>query len=189
MQSFTPPPWPLPPASPRTKPPKRSNRWLARAAFYAHLWLGVLFTVALLSISITGVLLNHKRALGLMPDVNHEATAEFSTALPLATLADRARAATSPAIAQSQVDRMDVRPKDGFVKVRFRDAASTEVTVDLSTGGILHIGRRGDVFLEKLHSGEAFGDGWVLLSDAAAIALTILLITGYWLWLVPKWRR
>ena len=84
---------------------------------------------------------------------------------------------------------MDVRPKDGFVKVRFRDAASTEVTVDLSTGGILHIGRRGDVFLEKLHSGEAFGDGWVLLSDAAAIALTILLITGYWLWLVPKWRR
>jgi len=47
----------------------------------------------------------------------------------------------------------------------------------------------GDVFLEKLHSGEAFGDRWILLSDVAAIALTVLLISGYWLWLVPKWRR
>jgi hypothetical protein len=29
----------------------------------------------------------------------------------------------------------------------------------------------------------------VLLSDAAAVALTITLITGYWLWLAPKLRR
>ncbi len=145
--------------------------------------------MALLSISITGILLNHKRGLGLMPEVDHEPAGEFAAALPLAGLADRARAATSPAIAESEIDRMDVRPRNGFVKVRFRDPASTEVTVDINDGSILHVGRRGDVFLERLHSGEAFGDRWVLLSDAAAIALTILLITGYWLWLVPKWRR
>lgn len=168
---------------------KRPWRWFARAAFYAHLWIGVLFTIALLSISITGILLNHKRGLGLMPQVDHAPVGEFSAALPMAGLADRARAATSSAISESQIDRMDVRPRNGLVKVRFRDPASTEVTLDINDGRVLHVGRRGDVFLEKLHSGEAFGDRGVLLGDAAAIALTILLITGYWLWLVPKWRR
>jgi len=169
--------------------PRRHRRWVNRAAFYAHLWLGVLFTVVLLSISVTGILLNHKRGLGLMPNVDRAPSASFESTLPLAELARRARAGATTAVAATEIDRMDVRPGNGYVKVRFSDAASTEVTVDISSGAVLHVGRRGDVFLERLHSGEAFGDRWVLLSDAAAIALTILLISGYWLWLVPKWRR
>ena len=87
------------------------------------------------------------------------------------------------------VDRMDVRPRDGFVKVRLRDKASMEMTVDLVSARVLHTGRRGDVFLEKLHSGEAFGSKGILLSDLAAVALVLTLITGYWLWLVPKLGR
>lgn len=123
-----------------------------------------------------------------MPEVDHAPSAPFTTALPLAELADRARVAAR-GIGTTDIDRMDVRPRDGLVKVRFRDAASTEVTVDVNDGRILNVGARGDVFLERLHSGETFGDGWVLMSDAAAIALTILLVSGYWLWLAPKWRR
>jgi len=75
------------------------------------------------------------------------------------------------------------------VKVRLRDERSTEMTVDLATGEVLHVGPRGDVFLEKLHSGEAFGARFVLLSDFAAVALVLTLTTGYWLWLVPKLGR
>ena len=172
-------------------PPQR--RRLARVAFYAHLWLGVVFTIALLVISATGILLNHKRGLGLMPDVPHEPTRPFAQSLPLAQLADIALRAAAPAGTEPRgteyIDRMDVRPRDGFVKVRLRDAASTEVTVDVADGRVLHMGRRGDVFLEKLHSGEIFGGRGVLLSDAAAVALAITLITGYWLWLAPKLRR
>lgn len=177
--------------------PRPARGWTAsRVAFYAHLWLGVLFTVVLLVIGVTGILLNHKRGLGLMPDVPNEPSAPFASSLPLARLAEVALAALPPEAADpnaspalAHVDRMDVRPRDGFVKVRMRDAASTEVTVDLGTGRVLHIGRRGDVFLERLHSGETFGDGWVLLSDAGAIALVVTLISGYWLWLAPKRRR
>jgi hypothetical protein len=84
---------------------------------------------------------------------------------------------------------MDVRPRNGFVKVRLRDKASTEMTVDIASGEVIHVGRRGDVFLEKLHSGEAFGGRMVILSDIAAVALVLTLITGYWLWLVPKLSR
>lgn len=167
-------------------PRKRASR----IAFYAHLWLGVVFTAALLVISATGIMLNHKRGLGLMPDVAHEPTAPFAGALPLDSIASIALAATGRTQGTlREVDRMDVRPRDGYAKVRMRDASSTEVTVDVVTGRVLHIGPRGDAFLEKLHSGEAFGDRWVLLSDAAAIALVITIATGYWLWLFPKVRR
>jgi hypothetical protein len=190
-------------------PPRRSarstaghprRRQVSRAAFYIHLWLGVLSTIALIAISITGILLNHKRGLGLMPDVPHEPTGEFTAAIPLDRLAYAALVAAPQAargdwkegdpVDNSLIDRMDVRPRNGFVKVRLRDKASTEMTVDINTGHVIHTGRRGDVFLEKLHSGEIFGGiRYVILSDIAAIALVLTLISGYWLWLVPKLSR
>jgi hypothetical protein len=168
--------------------PRREHR-VTRAAFYAHLWLGVLFTVVLALISVTGILLNHKRELGLMPDVAHTPSGPIEGALPIARLAELALRAAAPGATIADIDRMDVRPRDGFVKVRLRDAASTEVTLDLVDGRVLHVGPRGDAFLERLHSGEALGDGWVLLSDAGAIALVVLLVSGYWLWLAPKRSR
>jgi uncharacterized iron-regulated membrane protein len=61
--------------------------------------------------------------------------------------------------------------------------------VDLVSGAIIHVGPRGDVFMEKLHSGEIFGANGILLSDVGAGGLVILLISGYWLWLRPRYRR
>src|SRR5688500_14193520 len=57
---------------PRGEHVRTSGQLVQRAMFYGHLWVGVLFTVVLLVVSITGILLNHKRELGLMPDVAHE---------------------------------------------------------------------------------------------------------------------
>jgi hypothetical protein len=176
------------------------RRRLSRVSFYLHLWLGVIVTVALVAISVTGILLNHKRGLGLMPDVPHEPTGAFESAITLERMAyaaleaapQEARGDWKPgdAVDTRLIDRMDARPRDGFVKVRLRDKASTEATVDINTGKVIHIGKRGDVFLEKLHSGEIFGgQPYVLLSDIAAVALMITLITGYWLWLAPKFGR
>ena len=185
----------LPPEVVKVRQAKRprvvshGRRRLARTMFYSHLWLGVAATAILLVIAITGILLNHKRELGLMPDVPNEASAPFSDALPLAALAEAATRAVPPEVAARGVDRMDVRPGDGLIKVRFDDDVVTEVTLDINSGAVLHIGERNDVFLEKLHSGEIFGDGWVLLSDFAAVGLIILIVTGYWLWLFPRTRQ
>src|SRR5262249_37743476 len=158
------------------------RKW-ARFMFHAHLWFGIVTTAMLLIVSITGVLLNHKRGLGLMPDVPHEPSGAFETALPLAHLSRAAANHVGPTIAGTGVDRMDVRPGDGLVKVRFNDDIVTEVDVDLVTGEILGTDARNDVFLEKLHSGEIFGKRWVLLSDFAALGLVVALISGVWLWL------
>jgi hypothetical protein len=184
-------------AAPRAKPARGRMR---RVAFYVHLWLGVLSTIALISISITGILLNHKRGLGLMPEVEHEPTGEFINAISVERWAAAALAAAPPEarpgwepgqpVDIGLIDRMDVRPRNGFVKVRLRDKASMEMTVDINSGQVIHTGRRGDVFLEKLHTGEVFGGiRFVILSDIAAIALVLTLLTGYWLWLVPKLSR
>ena len=167
---------------------RTSSQLMQRTMFYAHLWIGVLFTVVLLVVAVTGVLLNHKRALGLMPDVANESPAALGASLPLAELAARARTAAGLSEADP-IDRMDVRPDKGYVKVRFDDPAWTEVTVDLATGRALLVGPRSDVFMEQLHSGELLGKRWVLLTDAAAVALVLLLVSGYWLWLAPRWRR
>lgn len=168
--------------------PRNRSRVLSRWIFYLHLWLGILATGVILLVSVTGILLNHKRPLGLMPDVSHAPSGSFAEALPLAELARRAGAAVGPAVAAAGIDRMDVRPDEGLVKVRFNGRNVFEVDLDLNTGRVLHVGERNDVFLEKLHSGEIFGDGWVLLSDASAVMLVLLLLSGYWLWLFPRAR-
>jgi hypothetical protein len=155
--------------------------------FLSHLWLGIISTGIVLVLSISGILLNHKRPLGLMPDVPHEPSGDFAAALPLAELV-RLAGQAAPAAAATGVDRLDVRPRNGIMKVRFRDDVVTEVTIDVNTGRVLHTGLRNDVFLEKLHSGEIFGAGWVLLSDFAAVVLIVLIVTGYWLWLFPRSR-
>jgi uncharacterized iron-regulated membrane protein len=176
--------------APHRQKERRRHR-LTRAAFYAHLWLGVVCTVALTSISVTGILLNHKRGLGLMPDVAHEADGQLIGSLPLSRLAEIGLTAGNPGgpLDVRLIDRMDVRPRDGYVKVRLRNAASTEATVDIKDGRVLHVGPRGDVFLEKLHSGEIFGSRGVLLSDIGAVVLVVTLVTGIWLWLAPRLRR
>ena len=173
---------------------------MSRIAFYTHLWLGVVSTIALIAIAITGILLNHKRGLGLMPEVEHEPAGSFASAISVERMAYAALEAAPPAsrpgwspgdsVDVSLIDRMDLRPRDGLVKVRLRDKASMEMTVDINTGQVIHVGRRGDVFLEKLHTGEIFGgQPFVILSDIAAVSLVLALITGYWLWLVPKLSR
>jgi hypothetical protein len=166
------------------RPAQRFSWWM----FHSHLWIGIITTAIVLIVAVTGILLNHKRGLGLMPDVAHETTGAIEQSLPLAELARHAAAAVHADVAASGLDRMDARPGDGVIKVRFNDAAVTEATVDLVTGRVLHIGARNDVFLEKLHSGEIFGKRWVLLTDIAAVALVILLLSGYWLWLYPRSR-
>lgn len=161
-------------------------RTTARAFYWSHLWVGVVVTLATLLLAVTGILLNHKQTLGLMPETDNDRPAPLSAALPLDALVTSARDALGRP--DAVVDRMDVRPDDGLVKVRFDDEDVTEVTLALDDGRVLEIGRRQDVFIEKLHSGEIFGDGWILLSDAAAVALALLVLTGLWLWLFPRFR-
>lgn len=178
--------------SPRRKrytPASQRLRSVARWMFHGHLWIGVVATFLVLAVSVTGIMLNHKQFLGYMPETEYSNPDGFGRSLPLTELVNRANTAVPPAVAEIGVDRMDVRPDKGLVKVRYDDPDVHEVTVALDNGEILASGLRNDVFLEKLHSGEIFGDAWILLSDFAAVALILLLVTGVWMWLYPRGRQ
>lgn len=163
---------------------------VTRFAFFSHLWIGIVGTILLVLIAITGILLNHKRALGLMPDVPKLEQGGLTDALTLERLSMVAVDTLARLVGRRvEVDRMDVRPEAGYVKVRMDDSATTEVTVALASGAVLHVGSRGDVFLERVHSGEILGANWILLSDLAAVALVLTLVTGYWLWVAPRFRH
>lgn len=90
---------------------------------------------------------------------------------------------------EASINRMDFRPKKGYVKVRFRDPQNTEVILDVFSGSVLSLEPRGDVFWEQLHSGELFGDDWVILSDIAAVGLIVLTLGGVYIWLYPLLNR
>lgn len=163
----------------------RRARAVTRWMFYTHLWLGVLVAFLVTIIAVTGIMLNHKHALGLMPETRLQQPGAFAEALPLPALARMASAAVTPEVAASGIDRMDVRPDKGLIKVRFNDTRITEVTLALHDGALLVMGLRNDSFLEQLHSGDVFGSEGYLLSDMAAAALILLLLSGFWMWLYP----
>ncbi len=126
-----------------------------------------------------------------MPDIEHEASGQISQGLPIEEVAMIAIKASGNKDIDSvtDIDRIDYRTKNMSAKVRFKDSENTEVIVDSVTGKVLNVGSRTDVFLEKLHSGEIFGDKFILVTDAAAASLVLLTFSGFYIWIWPKWRR
>jgi uncharacterized iron-regulated membrane protein len=159
--------------------------------YEAHLWLGLLTAVLVVVICVTGIILNHKLAFGVMSEPDHAPEAALAAALPLERLVRLAVEAFDHPQYQDEtgINRMDFRPKRGYVKVRFRDPHNTEVILDVFTGRVLSMEPRGDVFMEQLHSGELFGAPWVILSDIAAGALIVLTLSGIYIWLYPLLNR
>lgn len=168
----------------------RRNFW-RRLNYEAHLWLGLLTAVLVIVICVTGIILNHKRAFGVMSEPDHTPEATLAAALPLERLVQLAvEAFDHPEYRdETGISRMDYRPSKGYIKVRFRDRQNTEAILDVFTGEVLSLEPRGDVFMEQLHSGELFGAQWVILSDIAAGGLIVLTFSGIYIWLYPLLNR
>jgi hypothetical protein len=84
----------------------------------------------------------------------------------------------------SHIDRLDVRPSKGIVKVITR--SHWELQLDLATGEVLQSAYRRSDVIESLHDGSWFHDAaklWIFL-PAGAIVLG-LWITGVYLFLLP----
>ncbi len=82
------------------------------------------------------------------------------------------------------MDRLDVRPGRGVVKVRAKNR--WEVQIDAVTGEVLQVAYRRSDFIESLHDGSFFGHftkHWIFLPTA--IILFVLWGTGIYLFLLP----
>ena len=86
------------------------------------------------------------------------------------------------------VDRLDVRPEMGMLKVRSKN--SWEVQLDSVTGEILSSTYRRSDLIESIHDGSWFHDRaklWIWLP--AGVVLCALWGTGVYLWLLPHLFR
>lgn len=82
------------------------------------------------------------------------------------------------------VDRLDVRPNRGVVKVRCNNGV--EVQLDLSTGDVLQIAPRRSDLIESLHDGSWFHPlAKLAIFLPAGIVVFFLWLSGLYLWWLP----
>lgn len=88
----------------------------------------------------------------------------------------------------ADIDRLDVRPGQGVVKVQATNG--WEVQVDAATGAILQTAYRRSDFIEAMHDGSFFHEHakmWIFLPTG--LLLLCLWLTGLYLWIAPRLNR
>jgi len=87
-----------------------------------------------------------------------------------------------------EVDRLDVRPDKGIVKVRAQN--NWEIQLDTQTGEVLQVAFRRSDIIESIHDGSWFHDGaklWIFLPSAMVVL--VLWVTGMYLYFLPRMQK
>lgn len=155
-----------------------------------HRRIGLVIVALLLLSAVTGLLLSWKKqSEWLQPGTRKGAAASLSAWLPLDTLAHVAVARlrdSVPDLGDYTIDRMDVRPGKGVVKVRF-ERGYWEVQVDGATAEVKSVARRNADWIEHIHDGSIVSEGFKLLSmNVLGLGAVLMVGTGLWLWLGPR---
>ncbi len=156
-----------------------------------HRWMGIPLGVFMIIMALTGLILGWKKNVDvLQPPTGAGQSTDMRAWLGLDKIANAAtRAMDVAGIDAGGIDRMDVRPGDGVVKVQFKDGY-WEVQVDATTGEVLSRSRRHADWIEKVHDGSIITDMFKLAyTNLTGIGLSVLALSGLWLWLGPKALR
>ena len=165
-----------------------------------HRWTGACLFLLFLVISLTGLLLGWKKNSGgyILADTKTGSSADTREWVSL----DSLKRSASYYLAQevdpglsSEIDRFDIRPDKGTVKVRFKDHY-WGLQLDAATGKLLGVEQRRSDFIEQLHDGSIIDDisgtgGYFKLfyTSLTGLALLTFTVTGFWLWYGPKYMR
>ena len=158
-----------------------------------HRYLGLTLALLLLISATTGILLSLKKEMDVLQPPTQKGASKDMTAWKtmseIAEIASTALQGQYPQQKENAIDRMDVRPSKGIVKVLY-EKSQWEVQVDAQTGKVLSIARRHSDWIEALHDGSIVNDFFKLISmNFLGIGLILLLSSGLWLWYGPKELR
>jgi len=157
------------------------SRWL-------HRWGSILALAPMIVIIVSGVVLQLKKESAYIQPPTKRGVGS-QPALSFERILERAKTAEQAAISSwRDVDRLDVRPGKGVVKVRCKNG--WEVQIDSQTGDVLQTAIRRSDLIESIHDGTYFHDSfklWVFLP--AGVILVILVVTGVHLFLLPYMAR
>jgi uncharacterized iron-regulated membrane protein len=157
----------------------------------AHRLGAVAVAVPLLLVVVTGILLQLRKEIAWVQPPTQKGQGKIPTVSMDAILGAAKSVPEAGVATWADIDRVDVRPKDGIVKVQCR--SRWEVQVDFQTGSVLQAAVRRNELIEGLHDGSWFADAArVYVFLPAAVVLLGLWATGLYLWLLPwsvRWRR
>lgn len=154
-----------------------------------HYWASFIVAVPLLVIILTGLLLQSKKHWTWVQPAEQRGSST-TPAISLDQILDSVRAVPElNAKTWDDVNRMDVRPGKGMVKVWLQNGY--EVQVDLATAEVLQVAYRRSELIESIHDGSFFGGDWVKMGIFLPAGMTLLLLWlgGMWMWWVPFWAK
>jgi|TARA_B110000503_G_scaffold8107_1_gene11109 uncharacterized iron-regulated membrane protein len=147
-----------------------------------HYWSSIICALPILIVITTGLLLTFKKdsdwiqpstskGIGSRPTITFEKIINISKNVVEIEIKD-----------WSDIDRLDVRPKNGIIKIRSKN--SWELQIDSQTGEILNIAHRKSDLIEDIHTGNFFHKYVALgIFFPASLILLILWITGLYLFI------
>ncbi|MFK5955723.1 MAG: PepSY-associated TM helix domain-containing protein [Planctomycetota bacterium] len=160
--------------------PRLARRW--------HRIGAIVVALPFLVVIVSGLLLQMKKewswiqpstqsGIGTVPSIEFEQILAVLSAVPEAEVDG-----------WEDVERLDVRPSRGVIKVQC--ANGMEIQVDSSSGDLLQIASRRSDLIESLHDGSWFhaqAKLWLFLP--AGIVVLFLWLSGVYLWWLPGSMR
>lgn len=156
-----------------------------------HRWFGIIFAIALINISITGLLLIEKKNFEwIQPPTKTGSDGTVEQFITNQGLFEIVFDQKHPDFKDIEdIDRVDFRPGKRVFKVRSKNNYS-EMQVDAVNGKILGIAKRNSDKIEAWHDGSIFGKlVHQCIMPTVAVITVILTITGLYLWLAPQIKR
>ncbi len=165
------------------------NKWSRKL----HRWGAIAFAIPAVIVLSTGILLQFKKDVAWIqpPTAKGAMSGDAAGGMTISFDDILAAAASVPEAEVSswdEIDRLDVRPDKGIVKVRCKN--SWEVQVDTATGEVVQVAYRRSDLIEQIHDGSWFHDLaklWIFLPNG--VALLCLWLTGMYLWILPIWAK
>tara|TARA_R100000750_G_C2312855_1_gene83164 strand:- start:47 stop:589 length:543 start_codon:yes stop_codon:yes gene_type:complete len=153
-----------------------------------HRWGAIIIAIPFLIVLITGLFLQVKKEFAwiqppTMEGVSKDLEITFDEIIAISSTIEKAGITK-----WSDVDRLDVRPDKGIVKVR--GINNWEIQIDTKTVEVLQVEFRRSGIIEALHDGSWFHDSaklWIFLPSG--IIVTILWITGIYMFFIPYLQK
>lgn len=163
---------------------KNKNKNFIRLNRKVHYWGSIIIAIPLLIVLVSGIILMLKKqfswvqpptikGVAKVPTLSFEQILQISSTVPEGKI-----------VTWKDIDRLDVRPQKGVVKVRAKN--HMEIQIDNNTGDILQAQHRRSDFIEAIHDGSYFhkhAKFWIFLP--ASIFLLFIWATGMYLFAQP----
>lgn len=153
-----------------------------------HRTVGIGVALFTLVSASTGILLGWKKDIELIQPPEQKARrADLSRWVHINEIVKNAEHALDSVVGEpNEVDKLDVRPSKGIVKVLFKNGY-WEVQIEGATGKALSVAQRHSDWIEHVHDGSIIGDVFkVAYTNLLGWGLLLLSLTGAWMWYGPS---